>query len=325
MGANVERLGRAVSTHGYADAMDRRSEAAALLTLLARAKSGWGAITNEVEESGSALLVLKEHAADAASAYNQAALFLPGDEPEPDASSEGMLARAADAIGAWESEGMYLVTVLDGDYPAQLRTIHQRPPFLLYRGRLDSRDAGGVAIVGTRKPSGEGVRRAHGIAGELAARGVTVVSGLAAGIDTAAHIGALEAGGRTVAVVGTGLRRYYPAGNRALQERIAREHAVISQFWPDSPPTKHSFPMRNAVMSGYGAATVVIEAAWKSGARMQARLALEHGRPVFLLDSLMAHDWAREYVQRGAVVVSSVDDVLAALDAKLNVSELVMS
>jgi DNA processing protein len=213
---------------------------------------------------------------------------------------------------------MRLVTLLDEEYPPQLLTIHQRPPFLLYRGQLDPRDAGGVAIVGTRKPTDRGSATARTIAQGLADRGVTVVSGLAAGIDTAAHSGALDAGGRTVAVIGTGLRRSYPAENAALQERIASDHLALSQFWPDAAPTKTSFPMRNAVMSGYAAATVVIEAAWKSGARMQARLALEHGRPVFLHESLLQHDWARDYLARGAVIVRSSDDVLAALDERLS-------
>lgn len=172
-------------------------------------------------------------------------------------------------------------------------TVHQRPPFLFYQGCLDDRDADGVAIVGTRKPSAAGVERAWAISAGLAERGVTVVSGLASGIDTTAHRGALEAGGRTIAVIGTGLHRHYPAENRELQERLASEHLVLSQFWPDAAPTKTSFPMRNAVMSGYAAATVVVEAAWRSGARMQARLALEHGRPVFLLDSLLQHEWHR--------------------------------
>ena len=126
----------------------------------------------------------------------------------------------------------------------------------------------------------------------------TVVSGLAEGIDSAAHLAALDAGGRTVGVIGTGLRRAYPAKNAELQDRIASEAAVVSQFWPDAPPTKTSFPMRNVVMSGVARATVVVEASHTSGARMQARFALEHGRPVFLLESLLEHEWAQDYAER---------------------------
>ena len=190
---------------------------------------------------------------------------------------------------------MHFVTLLDREYPGQLLMIHQRPPFLMWRGRSSDHDARGVAIVGTRQATPDGRRRAEELAGGLARRGVTVVSGLAAGIDTAAHSGALAAGGRTVAVIGTGLRRCYPRENAKLQDLIAGQGMVISQFLPDAPPTKTSFPMRNAVMSGYAAATVVVEANWKSGARMQARLALEHGRHVFLLESLLQLDWAQDY------------------------------
>jgi DNA processing protein len=290
--------------------MDRRKEQAALLVLLRDRKSGWSRVAQEVEETGSALRVLDL----AANASGQADLFA------VDAADaiEVRLKQASHDIAQWADEGMHLVTLLDDDYPPQLLTIHQRPPFLLYRGRLDPRDTTGVAIVGTRRPSDRGRATARTIAHDLAERGVTVVSGLAAGIDTAAHMGALDAGGRTVAVIGTGLRRSYPNENTSLQERIATSHLVLSQFWPDAAPTKTSFPMRNAVMSGYAAATVVIEAAWKSGARMQARLALEHGRPVFLHESLLQHDWARDYVARGAVIVRSSEDVLSALDVRLS-------
>jgi DNA processing protein len=210
---------------------------------------------------------------------------------------------------------MSLATVLDSDYPAQLLTVHQRPPFVMYRGALKPDDAGGVAVVGTRTASPKGLRQAAELAEGLAVRGVPVVSGLAAGIDAAALSAVLQVGGRAVAVIGTGLRRSYPRENESLQQRIGEAGAVISQFWPDAPPTRTSFPMRNAVMSGYAAATVVVEAPWKSGARMQARLALQHGRTVFLLSSLLEHDWAREYALRpGAIVVTGIDDVLATLE-----------
>lgn len=295
----------------YARVMDTRREQAALLALFRDRKSKWGVVADEIESCGSALKVLD---ASARGDGQQGEFFT----EDRDSALKEALGRAESAIAQWADEGMNLVTILDGDYPAQLLTIHQRPPFLLYRGRLDPADAAGVAIVGTRKPTDLGVDRATAIATGLAERAVTVISGLAAGIDTAAHTAALAAGGRTVAVIGTGLRRVYPAENQGLQERIASEHLVLSQFWPDAAPTKTSFPMRNAVMSGYAAATVVIEAAWKSGARMQARLALEHGRPVFLHDSLLEHDWARDYLARGAIVVTSAEDVLAALDERLS-------
>ncbi|MCU1659895.1 MAG: processing protein [Pseudonocardiales bacterium] len=302
---------------GYSRGMGRLDESAALLTLLSDRTFSWGSVADEVEDAGSALAVFERWGKVPA----QGDLFASATTMTADP-----LASARQAICEWESEGIELVTLLEPNYPQQLLTVHQRPPFLLYRGRLDQHDATGVAIVGTRKATEQGMARARTLAAGLSRQGVTVVSGLATGIDTAAHTAALESGGRTVAVIGTGLRNSYPAVNRALQDRIGREHLVISQFWPDAPPTKTSFPMRNAVMSGYSAATVVIEAAWKSGARMQARLALEHGRPVFLHDSLMEHDWARDYVARGAVVVRTADDVLNQLAARLAiVDELVWS
>ncbi|PXY28259.1 DNA-processing protein DprA [Prauserella muralis] len=281
--------------------MDRVTEQAALLALLWDRRSGWSAAADAVEACGSAYDVLTN-----GEPGTQGELF--GREPAE------ALEAARLAIAEWAAEGIRLVTLLDEDYPGQLLTIHQRPPFLLYRGTLDQRDVGGVAVVGTRQPSAEGACRAAEIARGLARRGVPVISGLAAGIDTAAHRGALEVGGRTVAVIGTGLHRTYPPENADLQAELGRSHLVLSQFWPNSAPSKTSFPMRNAVMSGYAAATVVIEAAWRSGARMQARLALQHGRPVFLLDSLLQHDWAREYAkQPGTRIVSGPEDVLEQL------------
>jgi DNA processing protein len=207
-----------------------------------------------------------------------------------------------------------MVSVLDREYPANLRMIHQRPPVLFLRGTADERDAMSVAVVGTRQATPQGLDQAKGLAAGLAARGIPVISGLAAGIDTAAHTTALAAGGRTVAVIGTGIDRAYPAQNAAVQEEIAAKGLLISQFLPGAPPTKTSFPMRNAVMSGYALATVVIEAAYQSGARMQARLALQHGRHVFLMRSLLQHDWARGYAERpGVTIVDNAEHVFNGL------------
>jgi DNA processing protein len=148
-----------------------------------------------------------------------------------------------------------------------------------------------------------------------------VVSGLAAGIDTAAHRAALEVGARTVAVIGTGLRHAYPPENAALQRRIAAGAAVVSQFWPETPPARASFPMRNAVMSGFALATVVVEASHRSGARLQTRLALAHGRPVFLLAPLLAQTWARELAQRpGVHVVTEAAQITTTID-RLNATD----
>lgn len=282
-------------------------EQAALLALLRDRKTGWNLVADEVEERGSAVAVLIDPADQRRP--GQGTLFGTHSNIDP----ESALEQARREIAAWTSKGAKLVTLLDEDYPRHLLTIHQRPPFLFYRGQLDAADARSVAVVGTRQPTDAGLRRATAVATVLARQGTTVVSGLAAGIDSAAHVAALNERGRTVAVIGTGIFQYYPAANRELQDRIGREHLVLSQFWPESTP-RHSFLMRNAVMSGYAAATVVVEAAYRSGARAQARLALEHGRPVFLLRSLMDHDWARDYADRGAYVVDDGQDVLDILD-----------
>ena len=156
---------------------------------------------------------------------------------------------------------------------------------------------------------------ARAISEALVSIGISVIAGLAAGIDTAAHEAALAKGGRTIAVIGTGINRHYPAANRRLQDTIAQRGLLLSQFWPDAPPQQHNFPMRNAVMSGYGIATVVVEADERSGARIQARMAVHHGRPVILTDmAVEATQWAKELTGRPDVrVASSLDDVVTVV------------
>jgi DNA processing protein len=218
------------------------------------------------------------------------------------------LAAAADA-------GARLVTVLDDDYPANLRLIPNLPPFLFILGDGPTfQDLRSVCVVGTRVASELGLRQASRMARLLTDAEVTVVSGLAKGIDTAAHRAALDHGGRTLAVIGTGITRTYPAENKALAAEIRRNCAVVSQFWPTASPAQWTFPRRNAVMSGIAQGTVVIEASSTSGAKMQARLALEHGKRVFLLKSLITdQEWARKYLDRGAIEVDDVDQVLEQL------------
>jgi DNA processing protein len=223
----------------------------------------------------------------------------------------------SEMIGELEGQGVRVLTILDEDYPRNLREVYNRPPFLFVRGELSPEDEQAVAVVGTRRASPEGIREAGSLASQLAERGVMVLSGLALGIDAAAHSAALAAGGRTVAVMGTGIKRIYPAQNRELADEIVRAGALVSQFWPDAPPTKYSFPMRNVVMSGMAIGTVVVEASNTSGARMQARLALEHGKRLFLVESLVLREsWARRYAEYpGTTVVESVDDVVDVLTA----------
>ncbi|WP_431917738.1 DNA-processing protein DprA [Micromonospora wenchangensis] len=272
--------------------MDRAtSERAALVALLRQADLSWSDAAHAVQEDGSALRVLGRTVGLADTLF-------------PDTRSVDELVDAAAAdLAAWQAEGITVRAFFDDDYPAQLRDVREMPPLLFARGDLRP-DFRAIAVVGSRDASDRGLEIAGSVATSLALRGVTVVSGLAKGIDTAAHEAALAAGGRTVAVIGTGIRRHYPAANRALQEHIAEVGLVISQFWPDAAPTKQSFPMRNAVMSGYAAATVVVEAGERSGARIQARLALQHGRPVVLTGQVMRHDWAQAFAGRPGVHVA---------------------
>jgi DNA processing protein len=238
-------------------------------------------------------------------------------QPElfPAADAAELVATAGDAIERWQSAGIQIVTVLDPDYPANLRAVHDRPPLVFVAGRLKTEDARSVAIIGSRRPSRDGLAEASGLATELCERGYTIVSGLAAGIDSAAHAAAFAAEGRTVAVIGTGLERSYPPENAALQRQIVERGAVLSQFWPEAPPSRESFPKRNAVMSGLAAGTAIVDASVRSGARIQARQALAHGRPVFLARRLLGQAWAQELAARPSVTVyANAEDIAARLE-----------
>jgi len=289
-----------------------RREQAAVLALTAHARGQWHLVAHLLSETGSALAVAEGRL----SGFETPELLETLDESAlPITAIE--LDEHMKLIDALEAEDVRLLTVLDNDYPWNLRLVYDRPPFLFVRGRLESTDKRAIAVVGTRAASTAGLEQADRLARGLADRGVTVVSGLAKGIDTAAHEGALAAGGRTIAVVGTGIRLVYPRENAALAERIVKSGgALVSQFWPDSPPTRYRFPMRNRTMSGLALGTVVVEASHTSGARMQARIALEHGKRVFLVRGLVTDEpWAKRYRNHaGASEVSSVDDVLDVVD-----------
>jgi DNA processing protein len=287
--------------------MSPTSESAAMAWLLRHGQRPWQHYAELVEEAGSAMSVLVHEQGGQVSLFGGAAP-----------------AQAEDELERWRSEGFHALTLLDDDYPANLRTVYDRPPMIFVAGRLLPADERSLAVVGARAASPAGEQAAADIARHLVEEGFTVVSGLAAGIDTAAHRAALEAGGRTVAVIGTGLARAYPPQNGALQRQIAATGAVISQFWPDTPPSRTTFPMRNAVMSGFALGTVVVEARSRSGARLQARLALNHGRPVFLLSSLLEQEWARALAERpGVHVVSAPAEITAALKRRIGGGSLV--
>lgn len=274
-------------------------QTAAVLALLRNppARWSWSDVAREVLTAGSATEVLGSRAG------------------QPSLLGDDGLAAARSEVDGWVREGIDVVSVLDDRYPSRLRDIVQLAPLLFARGEIRSQDEA-VSVVGSRGATERGLRMADGIARALVEQGITVVAGLAAGIDTAAHTAALEAGGRTVAMIGTGIRKYYPAPNRALQDQIARDGLLISQFLPDAPPRREHFPMRNAIMSGYGLATIVVEAGERSGTRIQARLAVEHGRAVILTDLVLAStDWGRALLGRPRVFAASgLSDVMEALE-----------
>lgn len=292
--------------------MDSRDEAVYLLALVRAYGRKWHRIAALVEVAGTARGIVEGEVQPP----NEFAR-----EVQESVKSRHV-EEAAREVHSWSQRpDMKAWTVLDNDYPSSLHTIFNRPPFLFCRGNWDDRvDSLGLAVVGTRKPTGVGLSQARRMAGELAKRDVTVISGLALGIDGAAHEAALDRGGRTIAVLGSGLDEVYPQEHIGLADRIVAEGgALLSQFLPGQPPSRTTFPMRNAVMSGLGRGTIVIEADERSGAKMQARLALEHGRTLFLLESLVERNaWARDYVERGRygttpIVVKSIDEVLHEL------------
>lgn len=236
-----------------------------------------------------------------------------GDQPRllPD-EPETRLTPARDELAGWSRAGWQLLSVRDEDYPRNLRLVHDRPPALFVAGALGPDSEQAIAVIGSREPSQDGRARAARLATDLVAAGQTVVSGLAAGIDTVAHRAAVAAGGRTIAVIGTGLAESYPAENRGLQARLAAEHAVVSPFWPETRPSAETFRRRNGVMSGIARATVIVEASARSGTRVQARLALAHGRPVCLMWPVLRQPWATELARRpGVHVIRSAVDVIS--------------
>ncbi len=207
-----------------------------------------------------------------------------------------------------------ILTLADPDYPPLLRSLPDPPLALYVRGRLPQGPC--VAVVGTRRPSGEGVEVARRMAADLAAAGVCVVSGLARGIDAAAHRGALEVQGATVAVLGCGIDRVWPADHADLCEAVASQGAVISEYPPGTPPLRHHFPARNRILAGLSQAVVVVEARERSGALITAEFALELGREVFAVPGCVLNPRSRgphQLLREGAHLAESAEDVLSVL------------
>ena len=232
------------------------------------------------------------------------AIVIAGSDPMP-----GSILRAVAAAGA------RAICFLDAEYPKALRFIFDPPPVLYLRGGISAADSEAVAVVGSRSASGYGLDSATWIATGLARRGVTVVSGLARGIDTAAHRAALGAGGRTIAVLGNGIDRVYPVRNAGLASEIEASGAVISELPPGVPAAAFRFPQRNRIVSGLSLAVVVVEAGARSGSLITARLAAEQGREVCAVPGRIRSPETRgahRLLQDGAALVESGEDVIAA-------------
>lgn len=210
-----------------------------------------------------------------------------------------------------------LITLEDPSYPVRLAEIYDPPLVLFTRGELRDSDERGIAIVGTRRASPYGLRLAERFARELAARGITIVSGMAAGIDAAAHRGALDAGGRTIAVLGNGVDVVYPRENAGLMEAIIQSGCVISQFPMGMESRAEHFPYRNRIISGISMGTLIVEAPLRSGALITAKLAAEQGREVFATPGPVGavnSQGPHRLIQEGAKLVESVEDILVELD-----------
>lgn len=237
----------------------------------------------------------------------------------------------ADQIADWEnqidleeekrrisSHDIQLVTLEDDEYPSSLREIHD-PPFLLYvKGRLLPRDTQAIGVVGSRRTTHYGKEQARKLSFQLARAGLTIVSGLARGIDTAAHEAALAANGRTVAVLGSGIGNLYPPENQALAEQISKGNgAVISEFPVLYVPDKQSFPLRNRIVSGMSRGLLVVEAPARSGSLITANQALEQGRTVFAVPGPIdrpTSEGCNRLIQQGALLVCGARDILDEID-----------
>jgi DNA processing protein len=216
-----------------------------------------------------------------------------------------------------QSKGIQVLTWLDEAYPQRLKEIEQPPPVLYLRGELSPEDTWAVAIVGTRRVTPYGRQVTEEIAFFLAANGITVVSGLARGVDAIAHHAALKAGGRTLAVLGSGVDKIYPPENRAMAEQIIARGAILSDYVPNTPPESSNFPPRNRIISGLSMAVVVVEAGETSGALITAEFAAEQGREVFAVPGNILAPQSKgtnKLIQRGALPLLNASDIMEALN-----------
>jgi DNA processing protein len=215
-----------------------------------------------------------------------------------------------------DSDNFIKIARGDSNYPELFSQLQDAPAELYLRGNPDALHLPSLAIVGSRNPTRGGARNAYEFSRHLAESGFSIVSGLALGIDTAAHRGALDAGATTVAFLGHGIDSVYPAQNSELADAIALKGAVVSEYAPGTPPMKHHFPERNRLISGLSLGTLVVEAARRSGSLITARLAAEQGREVFALPGSIHNPMARgchQLLRDGAKLVESASDITAEL------------
>ena len=209
------------------------------------------------------------------------------------------------------------ITICDDDYPEALRNIYDPPVVLFVKGSIDSCDINSVGIVGARKCSLYGMRIAEKLGYDLASRDITVVSGLANGIDASSHRGALKAAGRTIAVMGSGFRHIYPSSSRRVYEDIQHHGAVVTEYTSDIRPDRCTFPRRNRIISALSKGIVVVEAAARSGALITSNCALEHGKEVFAVPGHIdspSSAGTNKLIQDGAKLVIRVEDILEELN-----------
>lgn len=264
-----------------------------LLDRFGDAESAWGAAPTELAEAGLSLKLIERLVA---------------------------IREKVDLSRIWnqiQSKEIQVLTWLDEAYPQRLKEIEQPPPVLYLRGELSTEDDWAVAIVGSRKVTPYGRQVTEQIASFLAANGITVVSGLARGVDAIAHKAALNAGGRTFAVLGSGVDRTYPPENRALAEQIFEQGAVLSDYAPGTPPEASNFPPRNRIISGLSMAVVVVEAGETSGALITADFAAEQGREIFAVPGNILAPQSKgtnKLIQKGALPLLSANDIMQTLN-----------
>jgi DNA processing protein len=234
-----------------------------------------------------------------------------------DALAKGAAGAHVDAAMRWlVRDGHHLVSLADAAYPQALLQIDEPPTVLYVRGRLELLNARSFAIVGSRNATVQGARDAEAFAATLSAAGLCIVSGLAAGIDAAAHRGALAQTGSSLAVMGTGADMIYPASNRLLGEALASNGCLVSEFPLASPPEPRNFPRRNRLISGLAGGVLVVEAALASGSLITARKALDQGRDVFALPGSIHSPLSKgcnDLIKQGAKLVESAEDILVEI------------